>query len=134
LRLRIVAGYFRHGIGTGWPRMGPFGVDRGTILKCFITSSICLFLAWLGYSLIRQRRLQEQFDKLPLGIPQAQVLRSLGRPWKVEPCGMEFGAARNDGCVEYLYRDPFAPLVPRYYAVEFNGAGRMSDKFLWASP
>lgn len=105
------------------------------IFKRFLITAFCLFVvSWFGCSVARQRRLEREFDKLTLGTPRREVLKAFGRPWKVEPCGAYFGVPQKDGCVEYLYRDPFAPLIPYYYAIEFDQSGCVKDKVPWSSP
>jgi hypothetical protein len=57
---------------------------------------------------------------------EMEVVRLLGNPSWVEPCGKSFGPLKPS-CTEYIYRNSFAPLIPEYYSVSLDNSGRVLD-------
>lgn len=64
---------------------------------------------------------------------QAEVVRLLGTPSWIEPCGLSFGTPKPD-CTEFIYRNSFAPLVPEYHSVSFDQSGHVVETYIYSSP
>ena len=94
---------------------------------------IGLTAAMLGWGFFRNSRIGAQFDRVNVGASKEQVVRLLGTPSWIEPCGKSFGT-RKPNCTEYIYRNPFAPLVPEFYSVSFDTSGHVVDKDVYSSP
>jgi hypothetical protein len=109
-------------------------VTTGKARKLLLAVAGVLILAFLvhivqGYNVI------SRFERVPIGASKFEVVRLLGRPWKMDKCGERFGNPNQPGCAEeYLYRHPLAPLVPNYYSISFDASGHVLDKFVYSSP
>jgi hypothetical protein len=95
-----------------------------------------LATAGLLYGIARAHMLDKAFERVPAGASQSQVVKLLGKPWKVDRCGELFGAGpvEPDCAEEYLYAPPFAPLTPQYYSVSFDNSGHVVKKYIYSSP
>lgn len=95
-----------------------------------------LLTLWALYHFVSGYRVNWNFDRVPIGASKAEVVRLLGTPWKVDKCGELFGGGPpNPACAEeYLYKTPFAPLVPNYYSISFDSSGRVMEKYFYSSP
>jgi hypothetical protein len=54
----------------------------------------CIVLAgaiWLAWAILRHKQLEKGFDEITAGATEREVLKSLGRPKRVEKCGEFFG-------------------------------------------
>jgi hypothetical protein len=87
----------------------------------------------LGWGFYRNSRISTRYEGVSIGASDGQVLRILGTPSWVEPCGKSFGTPKAN-CTEYIYRNSFAPLVPEYYSVSFDTSGHVVDKYVYSSP
>jgi hypothetical protein len=104
-----------------------------------IVASIILAGAiWLVWAILRDRQLYAHFDGVKAGASEADVLRELGRPKRVERCGefwAPFPKQELEGCKkEYFYASPFAPLLPQYYVVWFDADDRVQSLHGYSSP
>jgi len=91
---------------------------------------------WIGWSIVRARLLPTRFERIAIGDSREQVIRLLGKPWRIEKCGEPFGnTGGKPGCLEdYLYASPYAPLIPQYWSVSFDRSGRVIEKYYYVSP
>jgi hypothetical protein len=89
--------------------------------------------AMIGWGLFRNSRITTRYEGVSLGQSDQQVLRLLGTPSWIEPCGKSFGTQKPN-CTEYIYRNSFAPLVPEYYSVSFDTSHHVVDKDVYSSP
>jgi hypothetical protein len=69
-----------------------------------------LLAVWSLYHFVNGYRVNWNFDRVPIGASKAEVVRLLGKPWKVDKCGELFGGGPpNLACAEeYLYKTLFA--------------------------
>ena len=91
---------------------------------------IAVLIAWGFY---RNSSISSRFDGVSVGASNEQVMRLLGRPSWIEPCGKSFGRQKPN-CTEYIYRNSFAPLVPEYYSISLDTSGHVVDKYVYESP
>ncbi len=94
---------------------------------------VVLIAAMLGWGLYRNARIAARYERVNLGASSDQVVRLLGTPSWIEPCGKSFGTPKPN-CTEYIYRNSFAPLVPEFYSVSFDTNGHVTDKYVYSSP
>jgi HAMP domain-containing protein len=94
--------------------------------------SIVAVTSWVAH---RRRRLRAAFDELPLGVPKSEVMRKLGKPWKVARCGETFRDGSPPGCAEeVIYPAPFATRVAQYWSFQFDVKGQLISKWQDLSP
>jgi hypothetical protein len=75
------------------------------------------------------------FDKVAIGARRAEVVRNLGSPDEVEPCGTLYGGPPNAACAKELrYSHTFAPWIPHYWIIELDKDDRVVDKQELDSP
>lgn len=91
---------------------------------------VAVLTAWGVY---RNHRLEKAFDAVKLGTVKEQVLKSMGKPYWIEPCGKSFGTPIPN-CREYIYRDSFAPIAPQYWGIQFDTTGRVLNTATYSSP
>ena len=101
----------------------------------------CIVLAgaiWLAWAILRHKQLEKGFDEITAGATEREVLKSLGRPKRVEKCGEFLGPlpkeASENCSKEYFYASPFAPLLPEYFVFRFDLNNRVSSKSPYSSP
>jgi hypothetical protein len=83
---------------------------------------------------LRLRRLEKGFERVALGDTRVAVRKELGDPWKVVRCG-EFIAGAVPACrQQYVYANPYAPILPEYWLVSFNAEGHVVGFVRVASP
>ncbi len=113
-----------------------FTVKRPASIVVGIICTIVLGLSiWLVLGIVRQNKLDKGFSIVKTGANQFEVIQLLGRPTRIGRCGDFFHQKAPSGCVtEYVYSASFAPLVPQYYVVSFDGTGRVLETFNWSSP
>jgi hypothetical protein len=89
-------------------------------------------MIWMAH---REKRLSSAFTEMQPGTKEDEARARLGYPWKVGACGQIFGGSFSSGCrKEYIYASPFAPIIPRYWALYFDEKGRLIDKYKFQSP
>jgi outer membrane protein assembly factor BamE (lipoprotein component of BamABCDE complex) len=96
-------------------------------------ADVAMIAVMLGWAFYRNSRIASRYQRVSVGASVQQVLRLLGTPSWMEPCGQSFGT-RELNCTEYIYRNSFAPLVPEYYSVRFDTNGHVVDKYVYESP
>ncbi len=94
---------------------------------------IGLIASAIGWGMHRNSRLERMFKSVHAGASEKQVLQLLGKPSRVEPCGKSFGPSLAN-CIEYIYRDSFAPMIPQYWSVSFDTSGPVQKTFIYQSP
>lgn len=94
---------------------------------------VAMTAVMLGWAFYRNSRIGTCYERVSVGASDQQVLRLLGTPSWIEPCGKSFGTPKPN-CSEYIYRNSFAPLVPEYYSVSFDTSGHVVDKYVYESP
>ena len=108
------------------------------VLRCTKVTFFVLVTILVLYGLSklqRERKLGDEFPSANLGMSMAQLKQQLGDPWKVAACGSTLSGDIPRHChTEILYRSPFAPLVPEYWAYRFDQSGRLLDKYNYVSP
>lgn len=106
-----------------------------SIIVGIICGIVLGFGIWLVLGIIRQDKLDKGFGEVKTGATQSEVVQLLGKPTRIDGCGDFFHQRTPTGCVsEYVYSASFAPLVPQYYVVSFDEAGRVLETFNWSSP
>jgi hypothetical protein len=103
---------------------------NAALLALAVVGAIAVMLGWGFY---RNSRISSRYDAVSVGASDQQVVRLLGTPSWVEPCGKSFGTPKPN-CTEYIYRNSFAPLLPGYYSVSFDTSGHVVDKYVYSSP
>ena len=103
---------------------------HAALLALAVVGAIAVMLGWGFY---RNSRISSRYDAVSVGASDQQVVRLLGTPSWVEPCGKSFGTPKPN-CTEYIYRNSFAPLLPEYYSVSFDTSGHVVDKYVYSSP
>jgi hypothetical protein len=99
----------------------------------FVVMFIGLVTLVVAYGLYRNSQIHSRFNYVQVGGSQADVVRILGSPSWIEPCGKSFGAPKPR-CTEYIYRNSFAPIIPEYHSVSFDDTGRVVDTYVYSSP
>jgi len=94
------------------------------VLLCAVIAGVAATM--LGWGFFRNSRIGAQFDRVNVGASKEQVVRLLGTPYWIEPCGKSFGTPKPN-CTEYIYRNSFAPLMPEYYSVSLDTSGHVID-------
>lgn len=87
----------------------------------------------LGWAFWRNSRITSRYEAVRLGTSEQEVLRLLGTPSWVEPCGKSFGTPKPN-CTEYIYRNSFAPVIPEYHSVSLDPSGHVVHKYVYSSP
>jgi len=87
----------------------------------------------IGWGFYRNSRIDARFSGVTVGASDTEVVRLLGTPSWVEPCGRSFGTSKPN-CTEYIYRNSFAPLIPEYYSLSLDSSGHVVDKYVYSSP
>ena len=103
---------------------------KAALLALGVVEAIAVMLGWGFY---RNSRISSRYDAVSVGASDQQVVRLLGTPSWVEPCGKSFGTPKPN-CTEYIYRNSFAPLLPEYYSVSFDTSGHVVHKYVYSSP
>ena len=103
---------------------------KAPVLSLAFIGLIALTIVWGFY---RNSRIGARFGGVTVGASDKDVVRLLGRPSWIEPCGRSFGTPKPN-CTEYIYRNSFAPLVPEYYSVSLDSSGHVVDKYVYSSP
>ena len=94
----------------------------------------CALSAALLRNALRVRQLESGSAHIGIGDSRNAVVAQLGQPWKKTHCG-EFLGGSPPGCHdEYVYANPYAPLLPEYWTVSFNADGRVVNVVRLASP
>jgi hypothetical protein len=99
----------------------------------FVLALIGMVALALGWGFYRNSRIAAEFGAVQIGAPPSEVVRILGKPSWIEPCGKSFGSPKPN-CTEYMYRNSFAPLIPEYHSVAIDGSGRVVDVYVYSSP
>jgi hypothetical protein len=93
---------------------------------------------WLLWAILRDKHLYTHVERVKAGATEQEVLHELGRPKRVQACGTFWGPfpkAELEGCTkEFYYASPFAPLLPQYYVVWFDGNDRVKSVTPYSSP
>jgi hypothetical protein len=83
------------------------------------------------------KQLAACFNRVRIGSSEGEVLRTLGKPNRIEKCGEFFGpldkAELGDCSKEYFYASPFAPVLPQYYVMRFAGSDLVSSATPYSS-
>ena len=93
---------------------------------------LALIALAIGWAFYRNSRIDAGFGGTAVGASDTEVVRLLGGPSWIEPCGKSFGTPKPN-CSEYIYRNSFAPLIPEYYSVRFDNNGHVIDKYVYSS-
>jgi hypothetical protein len=101
------------------------------VLLCAVVFGVAATM--LGWGFLRNSRIGGQFERVNVGASKEEVVRLLGTPSWIEPCGKSFGTPRPN-CTEYIYRNSFAPLMPEYYSISFDTSGHVIDTYVYSSP
>lgn len=114
-----------------------FFSDNTVRMKKTSRRSLVALLALVSFSLAwavhRNSGLHSRFRAIQPRMSQAEVVRLLGTPSWIEPCGQSFGA-RKPNCTKFIYRNSFAPLVPEYHSVSLDQSGHVVDTYIYSSP
>jgi hypothetical protein len=106
--------------------------DKAAVFSLAFVGLIALSIAW---GLCRNSRIDARFSGVTVGASDKDVVRLLGRPSWIEPCGESFGTTSKPNCTtEYIYRNSFAPLIPEYHSVSLDNSGHVIDKYVYSSP
>lgn len=92
---------------------------------------ITTLILWPIY---RVNRLQKQSAQIKQNASKEAVLKTMGVPWKDEPCGAYLGGI-SSGCVEeFIYAHPYAPYLPQYWVIQFNSNHNVITSYPLLSP
>ena len=94
---------------------------------------LVLIMGIPGLAFYRNARLETRFARVHAGLTDLEVLNVLGKPAWIEPCGKSFGPPKEH-CMEYIYRNSFAPIVPEYWSVSFNANKQVEATYRYDSP
>jgi hypothetical protein len=86
-----------------------------------------------SFGLYRNSRISTNFNSVRGGWSDNQVVDKIGKPSWIEPCGKSFGTPKQN-CTEYIYRNSFAPILPKYWSVSFDKSRRVVDTYVYESP
>jgi hypothetical protein len=104
--------------------------NKAFIFVPALLGMLALLIAWPFY---RNSRIEKRFSDVHVGMSSAEVIRLLGKPSRIEPCGTSFGTSKPN-CTEYIYNNSFAPLIPEYYLVTLDSSGHVLDTEAGSSP
>ena len=97
-----------------------------------MVAALILGVAWMTH---REKKLTNTFKEMQLGTTEDEARVRLGSPWRAGTCGQVFGGNFPAECrEEYIYASPYAPVIPRYWALRFDEKGRLIDKYQYQSP
>ena len=99
----------------------------------FVLAFIGLVALTTAWGFYRNSRIATGYSAVHVGASQAEVVRLLGKPSWIETCGKSFGTPKPN-CTEYIYRNSFAPIIPEYHSVAFDGNGHVLDVYVYSSP
>jgi HAMP domain-containing protein len=102
--------------------------------RLILTAAALLAAALVVSCTVRQRFLEDHFADVAKGMPSTQVMAALGGPTSVTRCGEAGGEILAQCAREFVYSDPLAPLIPRYYVVSFGKDGRVLSTSVLTSP
>jgi hypothetical protein len=95
---------------------------------------LLIAVSGIAWQIIRNDRLDRSFRTIKIGDTKTMVVKQMGRSWKDEECGKEFGG-QPEGCAEeYIYAPPFAPYDPTYWVVSFDTSGHVINTVELQSP
>ncbi len=103
---------------------------KAAVFVLALVGLVALTIAWGFY---RNSRIDTRFSAVHVGVSEMEVVRLLGKPSWIEPCGKSFGTPKPN-CNEYIYRNSFAPLIPEYYSVMLDSGGHVLDTYVYESP
>ncbi|HEX8262325.1 MAG TPA: hypothetical protein VF547_05570 [Allosphingosinicella sp.] len=84
--------------------------------------------AWCVWGVWHDRRLPGRFERIHLGMDRKAVEAVLGGPDWEGGCGAYVPSLPRADCArELAYASAFAPLVPTYYLVQLDRAGRVVE-------
>ena len=106
--------------------------------KSFIKYGLVFLLPILGIASCNHHddALLSNFKTISADMSQQEVIKLLGRPTieKAPNCQWEFVQDKT-GCVElYVYASAWAPLIPEYPVIWFNGKKHVIDTYVYSSP
>jgi hypothetical protein len=81
----------------------------------------------------RNSRLEAGFHEVLTGQSKEAVAHLMGKPSWIEPCGKSLGTPKLN-CIQYVYRNSFAPFDPQYFSIMFDDTGHVQDKGNYVSP
>ena len=114
-----------------------FSVGAGSQMRHKTAVSVLAFVGLVvlstAWGFHRNSRINKQFSAVHVGASEMEVVRLLGKPSWVEPCGKSFGTPKPT-CTEYIYRNSFAPVIPEYYSVMLDSGGHVLDTYVYSSP
>jgi hypothetical protein len=108
-------------------------------LGCFLTLAIVgLACIWLWHAHRREERLEVNFNRVAVGMSDAQVITMLGKPKWRGRCGTSdyysFVEPIKNSADCLVYAAWLAPLNPWYPVIFLSADNRVIDKYAYASP
>ncbi len=103
---------------------------KAAFIVLVFVAMLAVATAW-GFG--RNALIERRFAAVHPGLSGIEVVRLLGKPSWVEPCGKSFGTPKPQ-CTEYIYRNSFAPLIPEYHSVMIDNSGQVLDTYVYSSP
>jgi hypothetical protein len=82
----------------------------------------------------RFSRVKREFVSVQNGESRASVITKLGKPNYYAGAGGVIHIPDKNCAAEYVYSNPFAPLVPDYYIVSFSSDDRVIEAGWWNLP
>jgi hypothetical protein len=99
----------------------------------FVISLIVVIGLATAWGFHRNSRVDTRFGKIRVGASESEVVKLLGRPSWIEPCGKSFGTPKPN-CTELIYRNSFAPVIPEYHSVILDSSGKVQETYIYSSP
>ena len=98
------------------------------LLEGLLIAAVLAGLAWAGWGWWHDRRLAERFPRIHLGMDRKGVENVLGgADWEGD-CVSYVDYLPREGCARELgFSSAFAPLLPTYYLVQLDRAGRVIE-------
>jgi hypothetical protein len=93
--------------------------------KKMLTTCVFLIAILAVWPFYKYRKIERSFERLAEGQSREVVVRQMGKPWKDEKCGEYLGGSLPECVEEFVFANPFAPLVPEYWVLQFDSSRKL---------
>jgi hypothetical protein len=99
-----------------------------------MASFLGFLLARTAIAFARYSKVERETGAVQAGMSRGEVVGKIGVPnYHAGKCGVIHNSDKNCA-LEFVYSHPFAPLVPKYFIVEFSTDDRVIKAEEWDSP
>lgn len=109
------------------------GRSKRTILIIAV-SLLIVIAARLTFAFVNYAKVERRFPSIHPGSTRDSVVARFGKPnYYQGKCGV-IHIPEKTCSLEYVYSNPFAPLIPEYHIVSFSKDGHVIEADDWNSP